>query len=225
MLAHDDSCRIQRYRGGDLTPSGSEDDDALLAGIEAGDEAAFTKLVERYHGPFVRLALNFVASRPVAEEVAQEAWVAILERIGAFEGRSSLRTWMLRIVTNRAKTRGVRERRSVPFSAMGESGDTEPVVDPSRFKPDGSWRNPPERWENVTPEQIASGREARQCLERALDALPPNQRTVVALRDVEGLSAEEVCNVLDVTETNQRVLLHRGRAKLRKALELFVDGV
>lgn len=209
----------------DLSRPSSEEDDALLARIDAGDEAAFAKLVEQYHPAFVRLALNFVATRAVAEEVAQEAWLAILERIDAFERRSALRTWMFRIVTNRAKTRGVREGRSVPFSAIGDRGDAQPVVDPSRFAPDGSWKTPPRRWEDVTPEQLASRRQAMQCLEQALDALPPNQRAVVTLRDIEGLSSEEVCNVLEVTETNQRVLLHRGRGRLRKALEGFVDGV
>jgi RNA polymerase sigma-70 factor, ECF subfamily len=193
----------------------------LLAALRAGDERAFVALVERHHASMVRIALLFVPSREVAEEVAQEAWLGVLKGLDRFEGRSSLKTWIFRILTNTAKTRGVREGRSVPFSALGES---ETSVDPDLFLgPDheqfpGHWASPPSGW----PEHRLLAGETRERLRQAIDTLPPNQRAVISLRDVEGWSSEDVCNALELTETNQRVLLHRARAKVRRALEEYL---
>lgn len=207
-----------------VIPHASHEDLRLLGRLLAGDEAAFTALVEEHHAALVRLAQVFVSSRAVAEEVVQETWVGVLDGLASFEGRSSLKTWIFRILTNRAKTRGVREGRSVPFSALSnpEHGK-EPAVDPARFRPDGRWASPPRRWEDDTPEKILSRREALMRLEAALEELPPNQRAVVTLRDVEGVEPSEACNILQISETNQRVLLHRARSKLRRALEEFVE--
>jgi RNA polymerase sigma-70 factor (ECF subfamily) len=166
------------------------------------------ELVDRYHRSLVRLARGYVSSQAVAEDVAQEAWVGVLRGIDRFEGRSSLRTWIYRIVANIARTRAVKEARSAPFSSFGD----EPSVDPERFI-DGHWAKPPEPWRAVLDS------EARALVDRAIAALPDRQRQVIELRDVEGLSAEEVRNVLELSETNQRVLLHRARSKVRAALE------
>jgi RNA polymerase sigma-70 factor (ECF subfamily) len=170
-----------------------------------------------------------VPSQSVAEEVVQETWIGVLNGLRRFEGRSSLKTWIFRILTNQAKTRGVRERRSVPFSALegpdGESG--EPAVEAIRFAQSGPltghWATPPRSWEEDTPEQLTLSRETREHVQRAIDALPPNQRSVISLRDVEGWSAPEVCNVLGLSETNQRVLLHRARSRVRRAIESYLD--
>jgi RNA polymerase sigma-70 factor (ECF subfamily) len=162
----------------------------------------------------------------VAEEVVQETWLAVLQGLGAFEGRSSLKTWIFRILSNRAKTRGKREGRMVPFPTLGgpsgEEGD-EPAVDPARFSPDGHWRDPPRTWGSESPEDLLLRAEIRASVERALADLPPAQRAVVTLRDVEGFESDETCAALDISEANQRVLLHRGRARVRRALEGVLD--
>lgn len=195
-------------------------DEALLARLIAGDEAAFVLLVDRFHGPLVRLALGFVRDRSVAEEVVQDTWIAVVEGLPTFEGRSSFDTWIFRILANRARTRGVREARSTPFSAFESGADGGgPAVDPSRFKESGGWGSPPKRWDEQDPERIAMSAEAMAALQQGIDALPPAQRTAVVLRDIEGLESDEVCNILDVSETNLRVLLHRGRSRLRTVLE------
>ncbi len=210
--------------GAGASARASSQDRALVDRLLAGDEAAFSFLIERYHAPLIRLALLFVSSRAVAEEVVQETWVAVLDGLRAFEGGSSLKTWIFRILTNRAKTRGVREGRSLPFSSLSDpESDREPAVDPARFQPSGAWAEPPQRWDDETPERLLLRQEAIQCLEKAIAELPPNQRAVVTLRDVEGLESSEVCNVLEISETNQRVLLHRARARLRRALEEFTE--
>ena len=147
----------------------------------------------------------------------QEAWVAVLNGIGRFEGRSSLKTWIFRILTNIAKTRGQREGRSVPFSSL--AADDEPAVDPDRFRADGHWASPPPSW---GPEERLLGAETRAVVDGAIAALPPSQALVISMRDVEGFSAEEACNALDISETNQRVLLHRARSKVRQALEDYL---
>jgi len=194
------------------------DDAALVARLRAGDEEAFVGLVRQMHRALLRVAFPFVGSQAAAEEIVQDAWVAVIGGLDEFEGRGAIRTWVGRIVVNRAKTRGVRDRRSVPFSSL--SADEDGPVEPERFAPTGLWASPPSRWE-TSPEELVLRREARAQIERELEALPPAQRTVVTLRDLEGWSAEEVCNVLDVSESNQRVLLHRGRARLRAALERY----
>ena len=202
-------------------------DAALVAALRRGDEAAFRALVERYHAAMVRLALSFVSTRATAEEVAQEAWLGVLEGLDRFEGRSSLRTWVFRILTNTAKTRAVREGRQIPFSALAGPDEGEPSVDPDRFLgPDdrwaGHWAAPPRRWETLPEPSLVAG-ELRARIATAIESLPDTQRTVITLRDVEGWSAEEVCNVLELSETNQRVLLHRARSKVRNALERYFE--
>ena len=171
----------------------------------------------------MRLARAFVSTQASAEELVQETWMAVLEGLKSFEGRSSLRTWIFRILTNRAKTRGMREGRSVPMSALGPAEGEAPAVDPGRFAPDGHWADPPHAWKEEDPERIALRGEAIGCVERAIAALPPSQRAVIILRDVEGVASEEVCLTLELTEGNQRVLLHRARARVRTALEIFFD--
>ena len=206
------------------------EDVALVEALRRGEEAAFIQLVDRYHGALVRLAATYVPARAVAEEVAQETWIGVLQGIGRFEGRSSLRTWIFRILVNRAKTRGVRERRSIPFSALGDDDeDGGPTVDPDRFFPEdhakaGHWAAPPRPWEYQPENRVLAG-EVRGVVATALAELPPRQRTVITLRDVEGWTADEVRSVLDLSEGNQRVLLHRARAKVRLELEKYFDGV
>jgi RNA polymerase sigma-70 factor (ECF subfamily) len=161
-----------------------------------------------------RLALTFVRTPAVADEVVQDAWLGVLRGLDRFEGRASLKTWIYRIVANVARTRAVREARSAPFSSL--AGADEPSVDPDRFLPDGAWASPPEPWQNVL------GAESRSVVDRAIAALPPQQRQVIQLRDVEGWPSQEVCNVLELSETNQRVLLHRARSHVRAALEEYL---
>jgi RNA polymerase sigma-70 factor (ECF subfamily) len=190
---------------------------SVLEALRAGDEGAFATLVKEYGASMLRVARMYVGSRAVAEEVVQEAWLAVLNGIGRFEGRSSLKTWIFRILTNIAKTRGQREGRSLPFSSL--VADDEPAVDPDRFLADGQWASLPPRWE---PEERLLGDETRAVVDTAIAGLPPSQALVITMRDVEGFSAEEACNALDISETNQRVLLHRARSKVRQALEDYL---
>jgi RNA polymerase sigma-70 factor (ECF subfamily) len=201
----------------------SQEDARLVDGLRAGDEAAFAAVMREYGGAMLRVAQMYVSSRSVAEEVVQEAWLGVLKGIGRFEGRSSLKTWLFRIVANTAKTRGIREARSIPFSALGEADD-EPAVDPDRFLGDGErfpghWGAPPRRW---APEGELLSQETLEVIEREIERLPPAQRAVITMRDVQGLTSDEVRNALELTETNQRVLLHRARSKVRAALEEYM---
>lgn len=195
-------------------PSFAGGDAQLLAALRRGDESAFAWLLDTYHTSLVRLARLYVSSAAVAEEVVQEAWLGVLTGLSSFEGRSSFKTWLYRILINRAKTRGEREGRSIPFSALG---DEEPAVEPSRFDQRGHWTAPVPP--NDTPEKVLLSSETTSALMRAIDELPSNYRAVVLLRDIEECSSEEACNILGVSESNQRVLLHRARARLRAALE------
>ena len=194
----------------------------LLDGLRAGDEAAFATLV-RLHGPaMLRVAQLYVRSRAVAEEVVQDAWIGVLDGVGRFEGRSSLKTWIFRILANKAKTRAAREARTIPFSTLDPG---EPAVDPDRFRgPEdrypGHWASPP----SSLPEERLLESETLSLVEREIDKLPPAQALVVTMRDVKGFDSEEVCNALDISETNQRVLLHRARSKLRNALEDYMNA-
>jgi len=181
---------------------------ALVRALCAGDESAFASLVRLYNPALLRLAMSYVRSRAVAEEVVQEAWLGVLRGIERFEGRSSLKTWIFRIAVNVAKTRAGRESRSLPFSALAD----EPTVEPERFA-DGRWRSAPTSFDRL--EQ----RDAIRCVEATIAALPAQQRRVITLRDVCGLSSSEVCELLCLTPENQRVLLHRARAKVCAALE------
>jgi RNA polymerase sigma-70 factor (ECF subfamily) len=210
-----------------MPPGEPVDDEELVERARGGDEAAFATLVRRHSPALLRLARMYVASQAVAEEVVQETWLGVLRGLERFEGRSSFRTWLYRILVNRAKTRGVREHRSVPFASLGAGPDggedDEPAVDPSRFAEQGNWVSPPRRWED-DPEAALRSREARRIAEEAIAKLPERQRIVITLRDLEGLSSEDVRNALDLSETNQRVLLHRARAKVRQALEDWIDA-
>ena len=196
----------------------------MIALLRKGDESAFMSLVERLHPMMLRVARMYVSSQAVAEEVVQEAWLGVLQGIGRFEGRSSLRTWILRIVSNIAKTKGQREGRSVPFASLSGDDLDAPAFDPDRFLGPvegwaGHWSSIPTDWSSGPEERLTSS-ETLGMLREAIDSLPPMQAEVIRLRDVLGWSSEEVRNALDLSETNQRVLLHRARARVRRALEL-----
>jgi len=199
-----------------------DDDAALLDALERGSEAAYAALLDRYGTALRRVVRAYVGSQAVADEVVQETWLGVLTGLERFERRASVRTWIFSIAINRAKSRGRREARSVPFSAIE---DGQPSVDPDRFQPsEGRWPDhwaiAPRPWED--PERRLLALEGRERLRDALDRLPETQRLVVTLRDVEGFSAEEVCLLLGITPINQRVLLHRGRARLRRELEGYL---
>jgi RNA polymerase sigma-70 factor, ECF subfamily len=189
-----------------------ESDREFLLRLRSGDEQAFVGLVRRYHEPMVRLAASFVPNRAIAEEVVQDTWLAVLRGLEGFEGRSSLKTWLFRILVNQARTTGSREHRSVPVA------DPEPAVDPTRFDASGGWADPPEQWIEAAERRMKAGKLADRILAWMAE-LPARQREVVVLRDVEQMSSEEVCAVLAISEGNQRVLLHRGRCRLRQQFE------
>lgn len=207
-------------------------DARLVRSLRDGDEAAFTALVTSYYPAMVRVALMYVPSRAVAEEVIQQTWLGVLQGIQRFEGRSSLKTWIFRILINTARTYGQREGRSVPFSALAamELDADEPAVDPDHFRPGddpvapGGWVSAPQSWDEL-PEQHLLSQETRDRIYAAMATLPPAQRQVILLRDVEGLTADEVCDLLGTSQGNQRVLLHRARAKVRRALERYLSEV
>ena len=210
-----------------MTSYAVEDDLRLAQALQEGDENAFRLLVERYHASLLRVAILYVRNRSVAEEVVQETWLAVISGLHRFERRSLLKTWIFRILTNTAKTRAVREGRTVPFSALAEHVEEGGSVDPERFRgPEdrwaGHWASPPERWTEI-PEQRLLSRETFGVIQQAIEALPLVQAKVITLRDVEGWSAEEVCALLDLSEGNQRVLLHRARSKVRAELERYLD--
>jgi RNA polymerase sigma-70 factor, ECF subfamily len=204
------------------------DEQRLIESLKAGDERAFARLLDEYSSALFRVAMAHVGTRSVAEEVVQETWLGVINGIDRFQGRSSLKTWIFRILTNTAKTRGQRERRIVPFSALGPADD-EPSVDADRFFPPDHARYPdhwalgPTAWE--TPEEGLLSAETRELILRAIDELPEAQRAVVTLRDVQGWSPEEVCDALQLSDGNQRVLLHRARTKVRAVLESYFGAV
>lgn len=196
----------------------AETEDPLLARLLAGEEAAFAELVAAHRGSLLRLALTFVADRAAAEEVVQETWLGVIRGLKSFERRSSLKTWIFRILVNRARTRGARDGRTVTFSALEDlSSDSGDLMD--RFSAEGRWAQPPALWQEQDPEDLLLRRETVECLEGAVATLPPTQRAVLTLRDIEGVEAPEVCNILAISETNQRVLLHRARTRVRSSLE------
>jgi RNA polymerase sigma-70 factor, ECF subfamily len=209
-----------------VSPAVEDPDAELLAGLRRGEEAAYMALVERYGPMMLRVALGHVRSRAVAEEVVQEAWLGVLKSLPRFEGRACLRTWLLRILVNRARTRGAREARCVPFSCVGD-GD-EPAVDPDRFQgPDGrypgGWAAFPADW-SALPEERLLAREAVELIDGAIRELPARHQEVIVLRDVEGWSSEEVCEALELSQANQRVLLHRARSRVRASLEVYMEA-
>ena len=207
----------------DLPPRGSEDA-RLVDALRRGDEGAFLILVQRHQSAMLRVAQAFVSSAAIAEEVVQEAWLGVLHGLDGFQGRSSLRSWIFGILANCARTRGVREARSAPFSSFGEPDEDEPAVDASRFlgadhpRWPGHWASPPEQW----AEEKLVAKETLEFVRRAIETLPPAQRQVMTMRDVEGCSSPETCEALGISEGNQRVLLHRARSKVRARMEEFM---
>jgi RNA polymerase sigma-70 factor (ECF subfamily) len=206
------------------------EDEHLIGALRRGDEAAFAQLLDAYHTSMVRLALQYVSSHAVAEEVVQETWMEVFRGLGRFQERCALKTWIFRILTNVAKTRGQREARSVPFCALGdpEGAPVEPALAPERFRASepwkGHWAAEPRSWEDLPEERFLSA-ETHACIKTAIAALARAQRDVITLRDVKGWTAEEVCSVLGLSAANQRVLLHRARSKVRGALEQYFDQV
>ncbi|MEO8424225.1 MAG: sigma-70 family RNA polymerase sigma factor [Actinomycetota bacterium] len=200
----------------------------LVERLRAGDEAAFLALVDQHQAPMLRLARMYVSTAAVAEEVVQDAWLGILKGLDGFQGRSALRTWMYRILVNIAKTRGQREGRSVPFSSAVGDDDAQPAVADSWFQRAGEgwpghWSTLPNDWRGI-PEDRLLAAETLAVIGQTLSTLPPMQAEVIRLRDIQGWSSEEVRNVLDVSETNQRVLLHRARSRVRSALDEYLES-
>ncbi len=213
-----------------MKPVAHHDDEPLVAALSRGDAEAFATLVDRHSPAMIRVAMAYVPTRAAAEEAVQETWIAVMRGIDGFEGRASLKTWIFRILTNVAMRSGARERRSLPFSALARAEDTgEPSVDPDRFLPadhelfPGHWALMPARW--PTPEEGLLAGETREVIAAAIAKLPVAQRTVIALRDVEGWSSEEVCDALEISAGNQRVLLHRARSRVRNAIESYYGAV
>ncbi|HKA05297.1 MAG TPA: sigma-70 family RNA polymerase sigma factor [Acidimicrobiales bacterium] len=201
-------------------------DEELVPRLRAGDGAAFRAVVACFHSMMVRVAETYVPSRAVAEEVVQDTWIAVMRGLGGFEGRSSLKTWMFRILANQARTRGERERRTVPMSSLASELDDEPSVPPERFKGPagrGHWAQPPARWSDQPEARLLSGA-TFELVTKTVERLPENQRRVLVLRDIEGWSSEEVRDLLELSDVNQRVLLHRARSRVRAALEEEMGG-
>jgi RNA polymerase sigma-70 factor (ECF subfamily) len=207
----------------------TKEEQQLIARLRRGDEGAFDELVNKHHGALVRMAMGHVADREIAEEVVQDTWVAVIESLDRFEGRSTLRTWIFGILIHKAKDRGVREKRHTTFSAFeAYDDDTDEAVDPSRFHQSGEWAGhwafPPQPWDDQTPEKLLASQQAVNAMQRAIDALPSTLKEVLILRDVEGVEAKEVCEILKITETNLYVRLHRARERVRQAVESFMEG-
>jgi RNA polymerase sigma-70 factor (ECF subfamily) len=199
-----------------------EGEHALLERLRAGDEAAFNELVLRHDRTLRRVARTFVRTDSAADEVVQDTWLAVVRGLDGFEGRSSLRTWIFRILVNQARTRAVRDARSVPFSELED--DDRPTVEPTAFAADGRWTSAPSRLDG-DPETGLLSAELREHLLQAVEELSPNQRTVITLRDLVGLPPEDVCDMLELSEVNQRVLLHRARARVRATLAPLIEAV
>jgi RNA polymerase sigma-70 factor (ECF subfamily) len=198
--------------------------DTELEALRAGDEGAFQSLIQRYHGPMLRLAMTYVGDRSVAEDVVQEAWLTCLRSLDRFEGRSSLKTWLFGILVNVARSRRRKESRILPFASLWRRDDSDsrrPTVDRSRFGADGMWREGPHSWDNL-PESKVLGKETLQHVRAAIDALPAKQREVILLRDVAGFEAGEVSSLLGISAANERVRLHRARAAVRQTLEEYL---
>ncbi|HEY6261411.1 MAG TPA: sigma-70 family RNA polymerase sigma factor [Nitrospiraceae bacterium] len=210
-----------------VKPTGlAKAEDTLITKLRKGDEGAFDELVNQHHGTLIRMAMGYVADREVAEEVVQDTWMAVIESLNRFEGRSSLRTWICGILIHKAKDRGVREKRHTTFSAFEShyDDDNDEAVDPSRFQQSGElaghWALPPQPWDDQTPEKLLASQQAVNAMQRAIEALPPTLKEVLILRDVEGVEAKEVCEMLNITETNLYVRLHRARERVRGAVEI-----
>ena len=201
----------------------------LMARLRQGDEGVFDELINKHHSALIRMAMGHVADREVAEEVVQDTWMAVIEGLNRFEGRSSLRTWIFGILIHKAKDRGVREKRHTTFSDFQTFDDEqEEAVDPCRFHRSGGWAGhwafPPQPWDDQTPEKLLASQQAVQAMHRAIEALPTTLKDVLILRDVEGVDATEVCDILKITETNLYVRLHRARERVRRAVETYLEG-
>ena len=201
----------------------------LITRLRAGNEGAFDELVSKHHGAMIRMVMGYVADREVAEEVVQDTWMAVIESLDRFEGRSSLRTWIFGILIHKAKDRGVREKRHTTFSAFeSHDDDNNEAVDPSRFQQTGEWAGhwafPPHPWDDQTPEKLLASQQAVNAMNRAIEALPQTLKAVLILRDVEGVEVKEVCELLTITESNLYVRLHRARERVRVAVETYLEG-
>ncbi len=196
----------------------------FLAKLRAGDGAAYRRLIRRFHGSLVGTASAIIGSRAQAEEVVQDAWLAVFAGIGRFEGRSSLAGWLFAIVLNRARTRASREGRLVALPALDPGEAAERAVPLDRFQPDGHWTEAPKLWDELDPERMVAGRQLWQHVQAAIETLPAGQKAVIILRDIEAHSAEDACALLEISPENQRVLLHRARGRVRRTIELLLDG-
>ena len=210
-------------------PSLWQEEQLLIARLRNGDAGAFDALVSKHHSALIRMALGHVADREVAEEVVQDTWMAVIEGLTRYDGRSSLRTWIFGILIHKAKDRGVREKRHTTFSDF-ESKDDEhdEMVDPSRFQRSGEWAGhwafPPQPWDNQTPEKLLASQQAVNAMNKAIESLPRTLKEVLILRDIEGIEAKEACELLKITETNLYVRLHRARERVRRAVEVYLEG-
>ena len=227
VISH--SLSISRWSRAVKSPGLTKAEDTLLARLKRGDEGAFDELVNQHHSALIRMAMGYVADREMAEEVVQDTWMAVIESLNRFEGRSSLRTWVCGILIHKAKDRGVREKRHTTFSAFESyDDDNEEAIDPSRFQQTGEWAGhwafPPQPWDDQTPEKLLASQQAVNAMQRAIEALPATLKEVLILRDVEGVDAKEVCELLKITETNLYVRLHRARERVRAAVETYLSG-
>jgi RNA polymerase sigma-70 factor (ECF subfamily) len=193
-------------------------DEVLIPKLLDGDEAAFAQVVRAYNG-IMRHVAKSIAGESIADEVTQEAWVAVIRALPKFERRSSLKTWILRIVSNMAKSRLRHESRTISMEDAG--GNNDGMIDPSHFKSNGMWQSPPHVWDADTPEEIVSSKQLRVCIDNTMKSLPPLQQAVIVLRDMQGMDMDAICKILDVSESNGRVLLHRARSQLREAIDRF----
>ncbi|MEO7860104.1 MAG: sigma-70 family RNA polymerase sigma factor [Nitrospirales bacterium] len=220
---------ISRWSTALKSPGLTRTEDTLLSRLRRGDEGAFDALVNQHHSTLIRMAMGYVSDREVAEEVVQDTWMAVIESLDRFEGRSSLRTWVCGILIHKAKDRGVREKRHTTFSAFESyDDDNEETVDPSRFQKAGEWAGhwafPPQPWDDQTPEKLLASKQAVNAMQWAIEALPATLKEVLILRDVEGVDAKEVCELLKITETNFYVRLHRARERVRAVVETYLEG-
>jgi len=228
-LVQDDDRELEITAAGN-SPKVNYEELELISSLRQGEETAFATLVERYHGRLLRFAQTFVSNQAVAEEVVQETWMAVLEGIHRFEGRSSLKTWIFQILQNLARTKGKREHRYISFSDVGNSTDQEKEggIELERIGTSDHLRShqafSPTTRDELTPERLLISKESLTQIEHAIQALPSNQRQVIILRDIEGIDSEEICQLLNITATNQRVLLHRARSKVRQALHPYLQG-
>lgn len=201
------------------------DEPDFLARLRRGDEQAYRVLIRRFHGSLIGVAAAIIGSRAQAEEVVQDAWLAVFAGVGAFEGRSSVVTWLFSIVLNRARTRASREGRLVGLPSLLDGTDPGGrAVDLSAFKPDGHWVEAPRLWDELDPERIVGGRQLWDHVMDVIERLPAGQRAVITMRDMEGCAAEEVCSLLEISPENQRVLLHRARGRVRQAIDVLTGA-